>query len=86
MNLVVEFLAMVKDKVSEESPISLIKNPPEPPMVGDITPGPDGKLWRIVQRSYVMEHGSVISHTHDILRIQCVIRPVSEEGITVAKQ
>lgn len=69
-----------------EEPMMVMNNPPVTPHVGDLTPGPDGTIYRIVQRGFVIEKPSgiqLMGGTVDRGRvvIQCVIMPLQDPGV-----
>lgn len=61
-----------------------IMDPPAVPSIGDITETPDGKLWLIVQRAYLVPLGkSVISlrkGVEDCVELRCIIEEIDIHG------
>lgn len=82
MEIVLEFVLPGKDES-----IMVMNNPPAVPMVGDLTIGPDGTVFQIRQRAFIIQEGknklAIAGAPKDLGRIvwQCVVLPVelSEE-------
>lgn len=63
----------------------VLNHAPVFPQLGDLMPGPDGTVYQVVQRAYIIEKPetklTVVGKEPDKGRIviQCVITPVSKE-------
>lgn len=48
---------------------------PAEPQVGDLTIGPDGIVYRIVQRAFLIKNTSILTHGAAQISLQCVLIP-----------
>lgn len=78
MELVIEYVME-----GNPEPMMVLNNAPASPHVGDITPGPGGAIYRIVQRAYIVEAPNAAAAAilgtkpnRGRVVIQCVIVPI----------
>lgn len=77
MQIVLEFVLPGKDEA-----IMVMNNPPAVPMVGDVTLGPDGTVFQIRQRAFIVQESqnklNIVGAPKDAGRIiwQCIVVPV----------